>query len=199
MPLPPATDLDIAGSTPVSSAPRALAAARRSYYEDPAAALAVAIRCYELASAAADDGLCARACALQGMVSLHRGDLRGALARAVEAERHAEGTRSAAVQAEVAALQRPAQLLHRLLPEALRHAELAVERADASRELALRVYARRATCPVFGNVGVPDLRRPRRRAAGARDRERRPLGGVDLPQRPRLQPSVGGGPRGRGP
>jgi diguanylate cyclase (GGDEF)-like protein len=158
MSLPPATDLDIAGSTPVSSAQRALAAGRRSYYEDPAAALAVAIRCYELASAAGDDGLCARASALQGMISLHRGDLRGALARAVEAERHAEGTHSAAVQAEVAALRAQLSFFTGSYPEALEHAERAVERADASRELALRVYARRATCPVFGNVGVPDLR-----------------------------------------
>jgi two-component system, cell cycle response regulator len=158
MPLPPATDLDIAGSSPAGSARLALAAARSAYYEDPAGALAVAIRCYELASASADDELCARASSLQGMVSLHRGDLRGALARAVEAERHAERTPSAAVQAEVAALRAQLSFFTGSYPEALHHAEVAVERADASRDLALRVYARRATCPVFGNVGVPDLR-----------------------------------------
>ncbi len=158
MPSPPATDLDIAGSTSAGSARLALDASRGTYYEHPAAALAVAIRCWELASAAGDDELCARACALQGMVSLHRGDLRGALARAVEAERHAQGTASAAVQAEVAALRAQLSFFTGSYPEALQHAELAVERADASRDLALRVYARRATCPVFGNVGVPDLR-----------------------------------------
>ena len=82
MPLPPATDLDIAGSTPAGSARLALAAARGTYYEDPAGALAIAIRCYELGCSAGDAELCARASALQGMVSLHRGDLSGALARA---------------------------------------------------------------------------------------------------------------------
>ncbi len=158
MPLPPATDLDIAGSTPAGSARPALAAARATYYEDPAGALAVAIRCYELASSAGDDELCARASALQGMVSLHRGDLRGALALAVEAERHSEGTPSAAAQAEVAALRAQLSFFTGSYTEALRHAELAVERADSARDLRLRVYARRATCPVFGNVGVPDLR-----------------------------------------
>jgi diguanylate cyclase (GGDEF)-like protein len=158
MPLPPATDLDLAGSTPASPALQ-LAAARSTYYEDPGAALAVAIRCYELAASAADDELCARASALQGMVSLHRGDLRGGLARAVEAEHHAEGTRRASAQAEVAALRAQLSFFTGSYTEALQYAELAVERADASRDLALRVYARRATCPVFGNVGVPDLRR----------------------------------------
>ncbi len=158
MPLPPATDLDIAGSTPAGSARLALAAARGTYYEDPAGALAIAIRCYELASSAGDAELSARASALQGMVSLHRGDLSGALARTMEAEGHAEGTRSAPAQAEVAALRAQLSFFTGSYTEALHHAELAVQRADAARELTLRVYARRATCPVFGNVGVPDLR-----------------------------------------
>ncbi len=159
MPLPPATDLDLAGSMAARSALLQLTRARGTYYEDPGAALAVAIRCYELASSAGDEVLCARASALQGMVSLHRGDLRGALARAVDAESHAEGTRSAHAHAEVAALRAQLSFFTGSYTEALHHAELAVERADASQDLALRVYARRATCPVFGNVGVPDLRR----------------------------------------
>ncbi len=159
MPLPSATDLDLAGSTSSGPARLQLAAARGAYYEDPGAALAVAIRCYELGSSTADEELCARASTLQGMVSLHRGDLRGALARAVEAERHAERTESLDAHAELAALRAQLSFFTGSYPEALHHAELAVERADASRDLALRLYARRATCPVFGSIGAPDLKR----------------------------------------
>jgi diguanylate cyclase (GGDEF)-like protein len=93
------------------------------------------------------------------MVSLHRGDLRGALGRAMEAERHADATADAATHAEVAALRAQLSFFTGSYTEALHQAERAVERADASQDLTLRVYARRATCPVFGNVGVPDLRR----------------------------------------
>ena len=151
MPLLPAIDLDRARVS--------LVEARGSYYEDPAGALAVAVRCYELGHDAGDEELCARAGALQGMVSLHRGDLRGALGRAMEAERHADAAPGGAASAEVAALRAQLSFFTGSYTEALHHAERAVERADAAGELALRVYVRRATCPVFGNVGVPDLRR----------------------------------------
>jgi diguanylate cyclase (GGDEF)-like protein len=155
----PATDLDLAGSALAGSARVQLTRARGSYYEDPAGALAVAIRCYELAASTSDEELCARASALQGMVSLHRGDLRGGLSRAVEAERHAEATPSAAAHAEAAALRAQVSFFTGSYTEALHHAELAVDRADSTGDLGLRVYVRRATCPVFGNVGVPDLGR----------------------------------------
>ena len=154
-----ATDLDLAGSANAGSARVQLARARGTYYEDPAGALAVAIRCYELGSSSGDEDLRARASALQGMVSLHRGDLSGALSRAVEAERHAEETDGAAAHAEVGALRAQLSFFTGSYTEALHHAERAVARAEESQDLALRVYVRRATCPVFGNVGVPDLRR----------------------------------------
>jgi diguanylate cyclase (GGDEF)-like protein len=153
-----ATDLDLAGSNDAMQALRLLVQARGTYYEDPAGALADAIRCSEIALSLQDEALRARACALQGMVSLHRGDLRGGLALAVQAEQHAEEVDDAAAHAEVAALKAQVGFFTGSYAEALRHAEHAVQHADATQDLALRIYARRATCPVFGNVGVPDLR-----------------------------------------
>jgi diguanylate cyclase (GGDEF)-like protein len=41
---------------------------------------------------------------------------------------------------------------------ALNHAERAVVLADRSGDLQLRIYTRRTTCLVFGNLAVPDLR-----------------------------------------
>jgi len=154
----PATDPDLAGSNYAGQARLALAAARSRYYEDPARALADAIRCCEIGRSLGDDELCARAFALQGMVSLHRGDLRGGLALAMEAERHVEASHDAVARAEVAALKAQISFFTGSYAEALRHATLAVEHADAAQDLELRVYARRATCPIFGNAGVPDLR-----------------------------------------
>jgi diguanylate cyclase (GGDEF)-like protein len=154
----PATDLDLAGSGDAGAARLALTRARGVYYEDPAGALAQAIRCAEIARASADELLWARACALQGMISLHRGDLRGALGLAMDAEHHAVASADAAARAEAAALSAQLSFFTGSYADALRHAERAVEQADAAGELGLRVYVRRATCPVFGNVGVADLR-----------------------------------------
>jgi diguanylate cyclase (GGDEF)-like protein len=154
----PATDLDLAGSNHAGRTRLQLAAARGVYYEDPAGALADAIRCCELGRSLEDDELCARAFALQGMVSLHRGDLRGGLVLAMEAERHAEASQDVGARAEVATLKAQISFFTGSYSEALRHAQLAVEHADAAHDLELRLYARRATCPIFGNVGVPDLR-----------------------------------------
>jgi diguanylate cyclase (GGDEF)-like protein len=153
----PATDLDFAGSDEARQARLQLARARGTYYEDPAGALADAIRCCELARSLQDHELGALSCALQGMVSLHRGDLRGALALVVEAERYAESSDDAGALAEVAALKAQLSFFTGSYGDALRHAEFAVEHADATKDLPLRVYARRATCPVFGNIGVPNL------------------------------------------
>jgi diguanylate cyclase (GGDEF)-like protein len=154
----PATDQDLAGSNHAGQARLQLAAARGVYYEDPAGALADAIRCCEIGRSLENDELCARAFALQGMVSLHRGDLRGGLVLAVEAERHAEASQDVGARAEVATLKAQISFFTGSYTEALRHAQLAVEHADAAHDLELRLYARRATCPIFGNVGVPDLR-----------------------------------------
>jgi two-component system cell cycle response regulator len=154
----PAIDLDLAGTNPSRQARLLLVRARGLYYEDPAGALADAVRCCEAGRSLADDELCARAFALQGMVSLHRGDLRGGLALAMDAERHAEDSEDAVTRAEVAALRAQISFFTGSYAEALRHAQLAVDHADASQDLELRVYARRATCPIFGNADVPDLR-----------------------------------------
>ncbi len=154
----PATDLDLAGRNHAEQARLQLTRARGAYYEDPAGALAVAVWCYETALSLSDQELCARACALQGMVSLHRGDLSGGLSLAVEAERHLEVSEDPAGHAEVAALRAQLSFFTGSYVEALRQAELAVGHADVAQDLELRIYVRRATCPVFGNVGVPDLR-----------------------------------------
>jgi diguanylate cyclase (GGDEF)-like protein len=135
----------------------ALDRARRTYLEDPASALAEAIRCHETAHALGDLGLCARARALQGAVSLHRGDLRGALELAVEAGRMSEHTSDGAAHTELAALEAQLGFFTGSYTEALRHAERAIRLADGVDDLELRIFARRATCMVFGNVAVADL------------------------------------------
>jgi diguanylate cyclase (GGDEF)-like protein len=135
---------------------QALVHARRGYYEDPVGALAEAVRCHETGRLLADDGLCARARALQGAVSLHRGDLQGALALVVEADRYAANSADPAVRVEVAALKAQVNFFTGSYSDALREAELALGLADQGQDAALRAYARRATCLVFGNVGVSD-------------------------------------------
>jgi diguanylate cyclase (GGDEF)-like protein len=154
----PATDPDLAGSSDAGQARLRLARARGLYYEDPAGALADAVRCCEIGRSLRDEELCARALALQGMISLHRGDLRGGLALAMEAERHVQASHDAVVRAELAALEAQISFFTGSLAEALHHAQLAVSHADAAGDLQLRVYARRATCPIFGSLDVPELR-----------------------------------------
>jgi diguanylate cyclase (GGDEF)-like protein len=151
------TDLDVAGTDHALRVERALTRARRAYYEEPAAALADAIRSYEIARSLGDEALCARARALEGAVSLHRGDLRGALELVVDAERHAERADDTVARAEVAALKAQLSFFTGSYAEALSHAERCVALADRAGDLDLRIYARRATCLVFGNVGVRDL------------------------------------------
>jgi diguanylate cyclase (GGDEF)-like protein len=128
-----------------------LDAARAAYWEDPAGSLATAIR---IAGETGDDGLRARALALQGAVSLHRGNLQGAFAFATEAEPLA-GT-DAAARCEVAGLKAHLSFFSGSYTEALRQAEAAIAHADADGDGDLRVFARRAACMVFGNVGVSD-------------------------------------------
>ncbi len=154
----PAIDLNLAGIDHSRTARLLLLRARGLYYEDPAGSLADAVRCCEVGRSLGDDELCARAFALQGMVSLHRGDLRGGLALAMEAERHAESGHDHVTRAEVAALKAQISFFTGSYAEALRHAQLAIDHADAAQDLELRVYVRRATCPIFGNADVPDLR-----------------------------------------
>jgi diguanylate cyclase (GGDEF)-like protein len=138
-------------------ATRALERARSVYYERPAAALAVASSCHEIGWARSDAALCARAKALQAAISVHRGDVRGALALAVEAERHADATDDLAARAEAAAVTGQVGFFAGSSAAALGSAERAVRLADESGDLSLRIYVRRATCLVFGNLGVRDL------------------------------------------
>jgi diguanylate cyclase (GGDEF)-like protein len=135
---------------------RAIAGAWRAYYEDPAWALDVAVRGYESGRSLDDAGLCARARALQGAVGLHRGDLQGALELAVEAQRHLGRANDWAARCEVAALKAQVSFFSGSYADALREADLAVKVADESADRDLRIFARRAACLVFGNVGVPD-------------------------------------------
>ena len=140
----------------VDAARRAIARAWRGYYEDPAGALDAAVRGYESGRSLGDAGLCARARALQGAVGLHRGDLRGALELAVEAQRYLGRANDSAARCEVAALKAQVSFFSGSYADALSEADLAVSVADDSCDRDLRIFARRASCLVFGNVGVPD-------------------------------------------
>jgi diguanylate cyclase (GGDEF)-like protein len=135
-----------------------LVAARSRYYERPVDSLAVATAVHEYARARGEHALCARAKALQGMVSLHRGDLRGALGLVVQAERNAAGTGDDAAGAEVAALKAQVSFFTGSYGPALNEAKRAIALADRAGDLRLRIHARRTTCLVFGNLAVPDLR-----------------------------------------
>jgi diguanylate cyclase (GGDEF)-like protein len=147
---------DSADGDQADAAHRAIARAWRAYYEDPAEALDAAVRGYESGRSLDDAGLCARARALQGAVGLHRGDLRGALELAVEAQRYLGETHDPAARCEVAALKAQVSFFSGSYADALREAELAVKIADESADRDLRIFSRRAACLVFGNVGVPD-------------------------------------------
>jgi diguanylate cyclase (GGDEF)-like protein len=148
----------VAGGDRLKSLHGSLVRARRAYLEDPAGALAEAIRCYEVGRLLRDEPLCARALALQSTVSLHRGDLRSALALALDAGRHAELGDDDVARSEVAALQAQLSFFTGSYAEALSHAQTSVEIADRSKDAELRIFARRSTCVVFGNVGVHDWR-----------------------------------------
>jgi diguanylate cyclase (GGDEF)-like protein len=135
---------------------RDLDAARQAFHEDPAGAFATAVRCQELARRAGADGLLSRALSLQGAIRLHRGDLRGAFGLAAEAELHAAPGGDRAAYVQLAALKAHLTFLSGSYGEALRRAEEAVALADAGGGIDLRIYARRAACLVFGNIGVRD-------------------------------------------
>jgi diguanylate cyclase (GGDEF)-like protein len=135
-----------------------LSAARTSFRESPAATLAVAIRCNQRAASLGDNTLVARALALEGHVALHRGDIRSGLALALEGERMLGGREECPVaQAEVAALRAQVSFFTGAYSHALANAERAIEYADASGDIDMRIFARRAAFIVFGNVSVREL------------------------------------------
>ena len=135
---------------------RALDEARRVYWEDPEGSLATAVRCQESARTLQAPDLRARALALQGAVTLHRGDLRGAVALAAEAEQQTELGAGDEADVEVAALKAHLSFFSGSYTEALLEAGRALDIADRTGDLALRIFARRAACLVYGNVGVSD-------------------------------------------
>ncbi len=152
------TRTDRSSENPLARVDQALTEARRSHWENPGGALAEAIRCYEIARALECHALCARALALQGAVSSHRGDLEGALELVVAAERHWKDDGDPVAACEIGALKAQLNFFTGAYSEALRHAEAAIAAADRVGDLDLRVHARRTTCMVFGNIGVADLR-----------------------------------------
>jgi diguanylate cyclase (GGDEF)-like protein len=135
----------------------ALTNARTSFREDPAGTLETAIRCQAEAAALGDAMLRARALALEGQVALHRGDVRSGLSLALEAERLLGSGGDATAQAEVVALRGHVSFFTGSYSQALTNAERSIEFADASGDLNLRIFARRAAFMVFGNVSVREL------------------------------------------
>jgi diguanylate cyclase (GGDEF)-like protein len=136
---------------------QALGQAWRLHLEDPACALTMAVECHEAARSLEAPSLCARARALQGSVSLHRGDLSGAVDLVFDAERYCERGEDPVARAEVAALKAQVSFFTGSYTEALRHAEIAAVLADQTEDLDLRISVRRGTCMVLGSIGVPNL------------------------------------------
>lgn len=139
----------------------AISDARTGFHETPAAALALAIRCNQRALSLGESALVARALALEGHVALHRGEVRSALALALEGERALDGAGDAeehpVAQAEVAALRAQVSFFTGSYSQALANAERAIKFADAGGDINLRIFARRAAFIVFGNVTVREL------------------------------------------
>ena len=135
-----------------------LSDARTGFRENPSTTLAVAIRCNQQAGALGEQTLVARALALEGHVALHRGDIRSGLALALEGERVLGGRDDCpTAQAEVAALRAQVSFFTGAYSHALANAERAIEFADASGDVDMRIFARRAAFIVFGNVTVREL------------------------------------------
>ncbi|MDE3133643.1 MAG: GGDEF domain-containing protein [Acidobacteriota bacterium] len=139
----------------------AISDARTGFREAPAATLGLAIRCNQRAASLGEPALVARALALEGHVALHRGDVRSGLALALEGERRLDGAGDTqehpVAQSEVAALRAQVSFFTGSYSHALSNAERAIKFADASGDINLRIFARRAAFIVFGNVTVREL------------------------------------------
>ncbi len=141
-------------SDPAAAAHAGLDRARDTYWERTTAALTVAQDAELLGIRTDDPALQARAIALRGNLALHKGDVRRAFAIAAEIDEHVERIDSRATRAEVEAFRAQLHFFSGSYAQALTHAESAIEHAEAARDLPLEVFARRAACVVFGNVGV---------------------------------------------
>lgn len=130
--------------------------ARAWFHEGPTEAMTAAVKAERVAREAGSSALTARALALQGMVTLHRGGLRPAFTLAAEAAAFARATDDPFAVVEVAALEAHLAFFSGSYREALASAERCVEVADASGDDALRLYARRCGCVVFANLEAPE-------------------------------------------
>lgn len=136
---------------------RLIEAARGWFHEAPTEAMAAAVKAERAARERGADALVARALALQGMVTLHRGGLRPAFTLAAEAATFARGAgEDPFAVAEVAALEAHLGFFSGSYREALASAERCVAVADLAGDDALRLYARRCACVVFANLEAPE-------------------------------------------
>ncbi|WP_051223518.1 GGDEF domain-containing protein [Conexibacter woesei] len=134
----------------------ALDAARASYHEDPAGAMSAALRAERVAAEAGDPALRGRALALQTFVTIHGGGLRAGFPLAAAAEVAAEAAGHPVTTVEVAAMGAHLAFFSGSYREALRQAERCVAVADAHGDTTLRIFARRQSCMVFGNLDAPE-------------------------------------------
>jgi len=135
-----------------------LTLARRGHFERPAGVLADTARCHELACSRGDARLAARSLAIQGLVCVHRGDLRGALELAVRAEEHSAGCDDLDVRVEILALRSQLAFFTGAYADAVSQAMAGIDLADSSGDDDRRLFARRAACVILGGAGVADLR-----------------------------------------
>ncbi|WCB92230.1 hypothetical protein DSM104299_00920 [Baekduia alba] len=130
--------------------------ARAAYHEDPTGAMAVALRAERVGNEADDPALRGRALALQTLITIHGGGLRAGFALAAGAEVDAEAAQHPVTTVEVAAMGAHLAFFSGSFREALRHAERCVAVADTTDDDVLRIFARRQSCMVFGNLDVPE-------------------------------------------
>ena len=130
--------------------------ARGWFHEAPTEAMAAAVKAERAAREAGAGALVARALALQGMVTLHRGGLRPAFTLAAEAATFARADEDPYAVVEVAALEAHLGFFSGSYREALASAERCVAVADLGDDDALRLYARRCGCVVFANLEAPE-------------------------------------------
>ncbi|HET6506024.1 MAG TPA: diguanylate cyclase [Baekduia sp.] len=143
-------------SHPDHDVSRLLEEARDRHLETPGEAMAVALRCERAGREAGRDAVVARALALQGMVTLHRGGLRPAFTLAAEAAALVREIQDPSAVVEVAALEAHLGFFSGSYREALASAETCVAVADLAGDDGLRLYARRCGCVVFANLDAPE-------------------------------------------
>ncbi|MBO0767592.1 MAG: tetratricopeptide repeat protein, partial [Solirubrobacterales bacterium] len=139
---------------------RDLAQAWNVYPEDPAGSSATAARCLDKAREAGDSEIAAEALAVQAAIAIGGGDLKTG-ERLVDEARTAQASdpylRPSTQIATVSAL---LAFQTGAFARAITEIARAIELADRSGDLDLRIQARRVACAVNGNLGLRGLRRP---------------------------------------